>query len=124
MIKLLLLYSTFLIGLLFLVLPDTVYAKDYFLFSDMKLYFGTYVYFICERLILVVLAYVVASEATKYREAIWIFFFLLCADVIDFLLTYNGVWFYVRSFPVSMNTTKSIVFGLVIIRELWNRSLK
>lgn len=120
--KLILLYATFVVGLLFMVLPETVYPKDYFLFSDMKLHFATYIYFICERLVLVVLAYVVASEATKYREAIWIFFFLLCVDVVDFLLTYNSVWFYVRSFPVSMNTTKSIVFGLVIIRELWNRS--
>lgn len=121
MSKLLLLYSTLLVGLFFLVAPEPINTYDFFPLSDMKLYPSTYIYFICERLVLVILAGVIANESTEYRHAIWIFLFLMCADVVDFLLCYNSVWFYIRNFPVSMNTTKAILFGGVIIHELWKQ---
>lgn len=119
--KLLLLYLTFLVSFLYIFLPQTVKPYDYFLFSDMSLHFGTYIYFICEKFILILLAYVVASEAVEYRNAIWIFFGLLCADLFDFLLCYSEVWFYLDGIPVSMNVVKALVFGVVILRELWKR---
>jgi hypothetical protein len=121
--KLFLLYTTFLVGLLYLLLPQTVEPQDYFLFSDMKLHFATHIYFICEKAILIVLGYVVASEAVEYREAIWIFFWLLVLDLVDYLLTYSTVWIDLDGFPVSMNTLKAVIFGGVIIREIWKRHI-
>lgn len=115
MSKLFLLYITFLVGLFFLIAPRPVNTYDFFLFSEMKLYPSTYIYFICERLVLVILAGVIANEATEYRGALWVFFWLLVADVVDFLLTYNSVWFYYHSFPVSMNVMKCLIFGLTIL---------
>lgn len=118
MSKLLLLYLTLIVGLFFLVAPEPIRAYDYFPFSDIKLYPSTYIYFICERLVLVVLSGVIANEATEYRRELWIFFYLMCADVVDYLLTYNGVWFHIHDFPVSMNVLKCVIFGLTII-NLW-----
>lgn len=117
MSKLLLLYCTFILGLLFMFIPDKVEPYDYFLFSDMQLYFGTYIYFICEKIVLIVLSYVVVNEATEYRGVIWIFFWLVCADLVDFLLCYGEVWFSLGSVPVSMNVVKAFVFGVVLINE-------
>lgn len=122
MSKLLLLYATLVVGLIFLITPEPIRTYDFFLFSEMKLYPSTYIYFICERLVLVILAGVIANEATEYRGALWIFFWLMVADVVDFLLNYNSVWFYVQSFPVSMNIMKSLIFGLVIF-NIWTKGL-
>lgn len=123
MSKLLLLYLTFIVGLVFLLIPDAVHTKDFFPFYDIQMYPKTYIYFILEKSILIILAVIIANEETQYKEALRIFVGLLCFDLIDYFLTYNTVWFHVGIFPVSMNTTKSLIFGLVIIRELWKRHI-
>lgn len=121
MSKLILLYLTLILSCVFLWIPR-IGPEDYFLFSDMELYFATYVYFILERVFIIILAYVIANEATKYNDALWMFFWLCVLDLVDFLLCYNDVWFRVNEWPMSMNIFKSIVFGLVILRELWRQS--
>lgn len=124
MSKLFLLYSIFLAGFYFLIVPLTLEPKDYFLFSDVQIYLQTHVYFIIEKFILVVLAYVVASEATEYRGALWVFFWLLVADSVDYIFSYGAVWFTIGAFPVSMNTLKVVIFGGVILKEIWMKSFK
>jgi len=118
--KLLLLFLTFIFGVAFLMLPPSTKSIDWFLFADVKLTYQTHVYFICEKLILIILAWIIAAEETKYKGACKVFFWLVVADLLDYLLTYSSVWFRVDGFPVSMNVTKACVFGFVIIRE-WFR---
>lgn len=120
MSKLMLLFITVLFSTLFLIIPDTTEAIDYFPFSEMKLYFKTYLYYAFEKLIVIALAYIIASEETKYKQEVQIFFWLMVADLIDYLLTYSWVWFRVGAFPVSMNVAKAFVFGFVILRT-WIR---
>jgi hypothetical protein len=120
MLKLLLLYCTFLIGIVFLLLPMGNTPVDWFLFSDMELTAHTHVYFIGERVTLIILAYIIAAESVKYRQATWVFFWLMVGDLVDYCLSYNAVWFYCGSIPVSMNVVKGLVFGLVIINE-WRK---
>lgn len=122
MSKLLLLYSTLLIGVVFLLLPEIGSQIDFFLFSDVKLTGTQYIYFLCEKAVLIVLAFIIANEATEYRQAIWCFFWLFVLDLVDYLLCYNQVWFFYKSIPISMNVFKSVVFGIVILQE-WIRSV-
>jgi hypothetical protein len=102
-----------------MVIPRTTEPKDFFLFSDMKLYAATHVYFICERIVLIVLAYLIAETERQYLLSVKVFFWLMVADLIDYCLTYNGVWFKLGSVPVSMNTVSASLFGLIIFYE-WN----
>lgn len=118
--KLLLLFAVFLLGVVFLVLPEDTTPIDYFLFSDVKLPFATHVYFIGEKLSMIVLAYIIALEAKEYREAIWCFFVLVVVDLCDYLASYGAVWFHLSGFPVSMNTLKVSIFGLAILNE-WRK---
>lgn len=118
--KLLLLLCVFLVGVVFLVLPADTTPIDYFLFADVKLPFATHVYFICEKLVVIVLAYIIAVEAVEYREAIWCFFVLVVVDLCDYLLSYSSVWFHLSGFPVSINTLKVTIFGLAILNE-WRK---
>ncbi len=122
MSKLILLYLTFVLGLYYLVIPNTVEPRDYFLFSDMQLYLSTHIYFIIEKFILIVLAYILANEATEYKQALWVFFWLLVVDLVDYTLAYGSVWFSIGQFPVSMNMVKVFVFGSVILKE-WSQKL-
>lgn len=121
MSKLLLLYLTFVVGLVFLLMPDTSSPHDYFPFYDIELYPKTYTYFILEKSILILLASIIANEATEYRQAIWVFVGLLVADLIDYFMTYNTAWFHYQGIPISMNVVKATIFGLVIINEKWKQ---
>ena len=115
--KLLLLFLTFIFGLLFLLLPTATEAVDWFLFYDIKLTYQTHVYFICEKLVVIALAWIIAAEETKYKGACKVFFWLVVADLIDYLLSYSSIWFRVGGVPVSMNVLKAVIFGVVILRE-------
>lgn len=121
MSKLLLLFLTFVFGLVFVIIPQTE-PRDWFLFSEMKLTLATHMYFICEKLVLIVLAYIIAAEERNYRRAVQIFFWLLVVDLVDYFLTYGSIWFKLGGFPVSMNTVKVIIFGIVISKE-WYKSI-
>ncbi|HEU5289072.1 MAG TPA: hypothetical protein VFU05_00420, partial [Cyclobacteriaceae bacterium] len=79
-------------------------------------------YFICEKLILIILGYVVVTEASEYRGALQIFLWLLIADLVDYLLSYSSIWFHIGAFPVSMNVVKCVVFGLTIL-NVWIKGL-
>ena len=114
--KLLLLFVTLIIGLLFLVIPTTE-PKDFFIFSDMKLSFQMHLYFICEKIILIILAWIIAAEDRHYRNALKIFFWLLVADLLDYCLSYNAIWFNIGWLPVSMNIVKIFIFGSIIAKE-------
>lgn len=121
MSKLWLLYSIFLVGIIFLLIPDKTEPRDWFLFSDMKLYPATYIYFIVEKMTAIIFCYFIVIETKTYHEAIRIFFLLVVADLADFLLTYGSVWFSIGNFPVTFNIIKVGVFGLVILNEIWKK---
>jgi hypothetical protein len=120
--KLILLYTTILTGVVFLLVPDTIKPINYFPFYGVEMYLKTYIYFIFEKLIVIALAYIIASEEHKYKQETQIFFWLMVADLVDYLLTYSWVWFRIGSFPVSMNIIKTLIFGFVILRA-WNKSI-
>lgn len=128
MSKLLLLYLTLILGLAFVVLPEwdgSFMNPDPFILFDFKIggiSYQTYIYMICEYFVSLILVGVIANEASEYRGALWVFFWLIVADLVDFLLTYNSVWFHYGSFPVSMNMVKVFVFGGVILNE-WIQKL-
>src|SRR5688572_16652205 len=110
--KLILLYVIILMGIVFLKIPfdpiplkeivvdgvtyvqkDNPNLKAFFWLSDIKLYPKTYIYFIFEKLIVIFLAYFVVSEEKIYRFEVKVFFWLMVADLFDYLLSYGSIWF-------------------------------
>ena len=120
MSKLLLIFLTLIFGLLFLLIPQTE-SYDLFLFSDIKLTVQTHIYFICEKLTMIVLAWIIASESTQYRTELKAFFWLMVADLLDYCLSYGSIWFNVGVVPVSMNTAKVFIFAIVIFNAWLKR---
>lgn len=99
--------------------PDPFYFMD---FPTGGICWQTYVYMICEYIVIMIFVGIIATEAKEYRLAIWVFFWLVFADLIDYLLTYNSIWFY-AGIPISMNVLKCFIFGITIFYE-WTKDYK
>lgn len=123
MSKLILLWLTLALGILFLALPYSEQTKDYFpLFSSQQLTLQMHVWFILNKLVFVVFAYIIVNEATKYRLALWVFFGCQVLKLADYLLTYNEIWGTIGNIPVSSTSVGMMAFSLSIVYEwLWNK---
>lgn len=120
MSKLVLLWLTLTVSILYLLFPFTSATHDYFLFSDQQLTFPMHVWFICEKLILVIFAYIIATESTAYKSTLNLFFYLQIFRLVDYLLCYNEVWLWIGPVPVSANVLSVLVFGLMVANEyIW-----
>jgi hypothetical protein len=125
MSKLVLLWLTLLVGIFFLALPYSEELHDYFPLSDQLLTLQTHTWFICNRLIFVVFAWIILQESSIYRNALWVFFGIQVLKLVDYLVCYNEVWVYVwPNVPFSSNTLSILVFSLFIAYEaIWRKQL-
>lgn len=109
-----------LFGAVFLVIPRNNNAPTFALFlfaPDDRINIQSYVYFIFEHFQLMALCYIIASEAKTYGLSCKTFFWIQVADFVDYLLSYNAVWFHAGLLPVSMNLVSVVVFGFVVLYE-------
>lgn len=80
-----------------------------------------YIFSICEKFAFIFLALIVVKESDNFKFPLWVFFSLMCADLVDFFFTYNNEWFWLGSIPMNLNNINAIIFVLVIINEKWKR---
>jgi len=100
-----------------MAMPSNGIVYSFFMFSDVQLTIHTYIYFLCEHIGYILLAYIIYSESDKYEVPLFTFFCLMVADTLDYMLSYNSAWFKVSEFPVTMNTAIVIIFGMSILYE-------
>jgi nicotinamide riboside transporter PnuC len=100
-------------GVVFNAVPYDNEVKDYFLFADTPLTFKTWLYFVCEHLVLIMLAYVIAAEAKKYTLPCKVFFWIQVGNLADYLLTYNTNWIGFINF----NIVSIVIFATSILYE-------
>jgi hypothetical protein len=116
MLRLILLFGTLVLGSLFMFhRPE---GEIGFMFSDVVLHADTYVYFVMEHIIKILLVLVIWELDKANRVAISTLLALEFMDLVDFVLTYNSVWFKF----ISMNTIAPIIFGLAIVYERKRRT--
>jgi hypothetical protein len=125
-IKLLWLFLALILGFVHNRFSTEAMIPDPFPYLDfpdgITIAYQTYVNMICDFLVMVIVTGVLASSFKELKIPLWIFCGLAIADLIDYLLFYNAIWFYWYDFPVSMNTTKVFIFGLTIFYE-WLTSI-
>lgn len=85
-----------------------------FLFDDVTIHADTYVYYVMEHLIKIILVLVIWELDTEFRRVILILLGLEILDLLDFMLTYNSPWGYKY---LTINTFKASVFGFAVWRE-------
>lgn len=103
-----------LMGILFLALPYSEVTKDYFVLSDQRLTLQTHVWFVCNKLVFIIFAYIIANESTEYRLALKVFFWIQVLKFVDYLICYNEVWLRIWGMPFSSTTLGILVFSLFI----------
>lgn len=110
----LLLFITLAFSTLFLFYVPT--GKVGFPFSDMILNADTYVYFLFEHVILIILAWVI-YDVTK--EMITLLYLIIqVVDTLDYILNYAEPWF---DSIITYNTIKVGLFGIAILYEKYGR---
>jgi hypothetical protein len=102
------------------ILPDPFPYLDFP--EGVTIAYQTYAHMICDFLVMVIITGVLASTSKEFKVYLWIFCGMVVADLIDYLLCYNAIWFYLGDIPISMNTTKVFIFGLTIFYE-WLTSI-
>lgn len=116
MSRLLLLLSTLLLSVVFMLSPETK-PYDFFPLADTEVTLEFYIYYLCEHLILVVFAFFIYMESDKYKFSLLVFLLIQVADIVDFCLTYGSAWFEMLGHPITFNVIKILVFILAIEYE-------
>jgi hypothetical protein len=116
MIKLLFIFSVMVLGVVFLIVPDAP-PYDFFLLVDKKVTPEWYVYYLIESLIIIIFALYMRLESSEHKLYTTLFLALQIIELIDFILTYNMVWFYYKELPITFNVIKVLVFGSLLAYE-------
>lgn len=112
-----LIYCSFLITMLFSLIPHSSDTYSFFMFFNIKLSLQTYTYFFCEHISKMMIFY--AFYIAYPRRELLIVFWIETLDLFDFTLIYNETWFRVLNFPVEYNDIKFILIAILIIQTSW-----
>ena len=88
--------------------------QSFFLISNKEIYFSSFVYYLQEHLICLLLILLVYFEINYGRFLVCIYFCLEFFDALDFWITANGDWFYIKGYPITFNVVKVLLFILAI----------
>jgi hypothetical protein len=95
---------------------------DPFPLAEQRIYAESYAYYLWEHLAWITVSYVLMVEVPKHRPFLKAFLFLNVFDMVDYMLTYNSIWFKVWFIPVSFNVVSFLFMVMVFINEAkWNR---
>lgn len=114
-----LVYITFVLGLVFLATPRGETFQPY-LFSDRISHKEDYWYYLWEHACKIVLFKVIWDDSKEYQNFFKAMFWFQIIDTADYLLTYNEVWFHVIALPISANTVGfTALAGILLNDYLW-----
>lgn len=121
MSKLILLFLILVVRTVFTFVKPTGITMSFPL-DDMVVSLEFYIYCLGEKLAFIILANMVAEESVKYRNVLWVFFWLMVADLVDFVLIYNNEWVLIGKFAITLNNIAAMIFAFVILKELlWEK---
>lgn len=86
----------------------------------MEISVQSYAYFAFYYISMALIAWAFLILMPSYENILTAWFFLQCAEVIDYFLTYNTVWFYVGNFGISITVVKFSILAILIIYR-WTR---
>lgn len=92
-----------------------------FPFSSKTLHMENYVYFLWEHAVRIVLFHVIHVESRSYQTFFKFMFWWQVIDTIDYLLTYNDIWFNIYYIPASANTVGFFIGALILGFQLWKK---
>lgn len=117
MVRLFIILFTLSCSTFFLFVPTE--GEIGFLLSDIKLAPDTYVWMLCEHLVIVGLAVVIVLQERTYFKSAFVFLGLQMIDTIGWIIAYDDP---LKDLPFTFNEVKIVIFFLAIVNEkypLW-----
>jgi hypothetical protein len=103
----------FIVSKIWTVLPESDVERDYFLYADQVITERTHLYFIFERVQMMIIVSAFSLLISKYKVEFNILFFVVTLDLFDYLLFYCEPMFYLYKYPVEWSLIKGIFIALV-----------
>lgn len=91
--------------------------REYFILSDQTMHFRSIVYYLVEHFSYILLALVVYKEVPASKLYSMAFIILEFCDAVDFMVTANGDWAVINTWPVTFNVIKIALFTLVVLYD-------
>lgn len=91
--------------------------REYFLLSDQTMHFRSIVYYLVEHLSYILLSAIAFFEVRESRLYSGAFMILEFCDAVDFMITGNGDWAVINTWPVTFNVIKIALFTLVVLYD-------
>lgn len=117
MIKLAFIFCVIILGVVFLIVPDAP-PYNFFPYSDMKVTPEWYIYYLLESVIIIIFAIHLRLESDEYKLYTTTFLILQIIELVDFVLTYNMTWFFIKEAPITFNVIKVFIFGSLLAYEI------
>lgn len=93
-----------------------------FWLNPIRIRADTYIWMLCEHLVIVGLAVVAVLQEGRYKKAVMVFVFLQGIDTVGWLLAYDDL---LKDLPFTFNEVKIVIFIFTIGNELlWNTTGK
>lgn len=126
---LVLIYLIVLIGLLDMTIPEGYEKKQigYLIVQyehkilDFKSNLVDWVYHFAAHVQWILVAVLALITFTNFRIFMWAFLITSVMDAADFILTFNTVWWYSGSSPVTMNIVQALILTFALMAEAWKR---
>lgn len=110
----------FVIGYIYLLLPYTNQLRHLIPFRpEIELSLESHIYYLCERVRMVIFFYIVWLISEHYHKQLALFFWLAVVYLIDYILLYNGSLFYIGAIPVSYTLVMAIVMTFTVIKTIF-----
>lgn len=112
-------FFAYAIGYIYLLLPYTNNPIHLIPFrSDIELSLESHVYYMCERVRMIVFFYIVWYCSEHYSKELRTFFFLSVGYFVDYVLFYNGTLFYIWMIPISYTLIMGVVMTFTVIKKM------
>jgi hypothetical protein len=96
------------------LVPD--YTFDPFLFYDIQISVGYYIYALSNHCFVMILFYILAAVSSRMYQLMAQFFWLEVLSLVDFILIYEHPIFYICGYGVEFTDLKIILYVILIIQ--------
>lgn len=121
MTRLVILFLTIVLSVLFTRFEWTGANVDLFLLSDDEVMISNYIYYLSGHVVFCLMAYLVWDMTTEYKSEFVLFFWLSIGDTIDYLLRNSHSLGTVEGIKITYDAVQMLIFGLAICKILWTR---
>ena len=115
----LLILASFVCSKLWTLLPESGAEHDFFPYHSQTLTLRMHVYFICERVSVLVLIW--AAMICTADKLFHMVFALYALRIVDYLLRYEEAWFKIGAYPIEYGTLMMVALAIIFGKMIYGK---